>query len=183
MFKVFGIMRQLHELLWYLSEALTLQAASPLHGELALALDQTERLTHNSPDALLELDVAAHRRDVNILLLRTSRRRRAQTGRRQLDHSGADLIGKDLRGADLRGANLRGAYLIGADLRGADLRMADLIGVDFRGADLRGADLRESIFLIQPQLDSAKGDLDTALPPSVTRPTHWTASATPRPTP
>ena len=74
------IMRQLHELLWYLTEALTLQPARPLHRELAVALDETERLTRYSPDALMELDVAAHRRDVDALLLRTSELVRAETG-------------------------------------------------------------------------------------------------------
>ncbi len=178
MFEVFTIMRQLHELLWYLTEALTLQPARPLHGELSLALDATERLTHHSPDSLMELDVAAHRRDVNALLLRASELVRAEVRHQKKDRRGADLIGADLKGADLkgadlRGANLRGAYLIGADLRGANLRVADLIGADFRDADLRGADLTESIFLIQSQLDAAKGDTDTKLPPSLTRPTHW----------
>jgi hypothetical protein len=85
------------------------------------------------------------------------------------------LIGADLQGADLRGASPRGAYLIGADLRAADLRMADVIGADFRGADIRGADLTGSIFLIQSQLDAAKGDAGTRLPPPLTRPTHWSA--------
>jgi uncharacterized protein YjbI with pentapeptide repeats len=173
MFEVFPIVRDLHELLWYLTEALTLQPARPLHGELRLALSETERLTHGSPDALLQLDVAAHRRDVNALLLRTSSLVRAQVRRKKKDHRGADLIGANLKGADLRGANLRGAYLIGADLRGADLRMADLLGADFRDADLRGADLTESLFLIQSQLDAAKGDTETKVPPSLTRPTHW----------
>jgi uncharacterized protein YjbI with pentapeptide repeats len=173
MFEVLTIMRQLHELLWYLTEALTLQPARSLHGQLGLALDETERLTHSSPDALMELDVAAHRRDINALLLRTSELVRAGARRRPIDRRGADLVGKDLRGADLRGANLRGAYLIGADLTGADLRMADLIGADFRGADISGADLTGSIFLTQSQLQAAKGDLDTRLPPSLTHPTHW----------
>lgn len=173
MFKVFTVMRQLHELLWYLTEALTLQPARPLHGELSLALDETERLTHHSPDALMKLDVAAHRGEVNALLLRTSELARAEVQHQKKERRGADLIGADLRGADLRGANLRGAYLIGADLRGADMRVADLIGADFRDADLRGADLTGSIFLIQSQLDAAKGNTDTKLPPSVTRPTHW----------
>ena len=72
MFEVFTIMRQLHELLWYLTEALTLHPPRPLHGELSLALDETERLTDNGPDALMALDVTAHRRNVNALLLRTS---------------------------------------------------------------------------------------------------------------
>jgi len=173
MFEVFPIMRDLHELLWYLTEALTLQSAHPLHGELSLALSETERLTHNSPDALMELDVAAHRRNVNALLLRTSELVRAEVRHKKKDHRGADLIGAKLKGADLRGANLRGAYLIGADLRGADLRMADLLGADFRDADLRGTDLTGSIFLIQSQLDAAKGDTETKLPPSLTRPKHW----------
>jgi hypothetical protein len=69
MFAVFPIMRQLHELLWYLTEALSLQLAHPLHGELSLALEETERLTRGGPDSLLKLDVAAHRRDVNALRL------------------------------------------------------------------------------------------------------------------
>jgi len=172
MFDVFPIMRQLHELLWYLTEALALQPARPIHGELQLALDETERLTHGSPGALRELDVAAHRREVNALLRRASELVRAKVTR-QKDHRGADLIGANLKGTDLRGANLRGAYLIGADLRNADLRVADLTGADLRNADLSGADLTDSLFLTQSQLSSAKGDTVTKLPPSLTRPTHW----------
>jgi len=173
MFEVFPIMRTLHELLWYLTEALRLPSAHPLHDELSLALWETERLTHYSPDALLGLDVAAHQRDVNILLVRASELVRAEVRHKKKELRGADLIGAKLKDADLRGANLRGAYLIGTDLRGADLRGADLIGADFRDADLRGADLTGSLFLIQSQLDAAKGDSETKLPPSLTRPKHW----------
>ena len=173
MFDVFGIVRQLHELLWYLTEALTLPAARPLHGELRAALQQTERLAGGSPDALAALDVSAHRRDVNALLLRASELARAGAGLTGVDHRGADLTGKDLRGADLAGASLRGVCLIGADLSGADLRGADLTGADLRGADLSGADLTGSIFLTQSQLDAAKGDPGTKLPPSLAYPAHW----------
>jgi uncharacterized protein YjbI with pentapeptide repeats len=176
MFEVFPIMRALHELLWYLSDALTLPPARPLRAELARALEETERLTHNNPEALLGLDVEAHRRDVNALLLRTSELVRAETPHKDRDFRGADLIGADLKGADLRGASLRGAYLIGADLRGADLRLADLIGADLRDADLGGADLTGSIFLIQSQLDAAKGDAATKVPDALTRPTHWSSA-------
>ena len=173
MFEAFTIMRQLHELLWYLTEALTLRSARPLRGELRHALDETERLTHHTPEALIELDVAALRRGVTALLLRTSELVRGRVRRQRIDRGGADLTGADLRGADLRGANLRGAYLLGADLRGADLRVADLLGADCRAADLRGADLTGSIFLTQSQLDAARGNADTRLPHSITRPTHW----------
>ena len=72
MYEVFPIVRALHELLWYLTEALTLPAAAAIHGELRLALEETERLAGKTPDALLGLDVAAHRDKVNALLIRTS---------------------------------------------------------------------------------------------------------------
>lgn len=172
MFQVFPVMRDLHELLWYLREALTFDAAHALRPDLSQVLAETERLTDQSPNALVKLDVEAHRRVVNALLLAASELVRAGVPRPK-DHRGADLIGADLQGADLSGASLRGAYLIGADLRGADLRMADLIGADLRGADIRGADLTGSIYLIQSQLDAAKGDHSTTLSTSFTRPEHW----------
>lgn len=174
MFQVFPVMRQLHELLWYLTEALTLQAARPLHGKIRRALDTTERLTHVAPDAFADLDVAGHRDDVAALLLRTSELVRATVPRKKKrNHRGADLIGARLKGADLQGADLRGAYLIAADLTGADLRLADLIGADFRDAELSGADLTGSLFLTQAQLNAARGDAATKLPPSLSPPTHW----------
>ncbi len=172
MFAVFPIMRQLHELLWYLTEARALDAARPIHAELDAAHDETARLTNTGPDQLLTLDVATHRHRVNELLLQVSELVRAPFPRRR-EHRGADLIGANLANADLRGANLRGAYLIGVDLRGADLRLADVIGADFRDADLRGADLTGSVFLIQSQLEAAKGDATTTLPPALARPAHW----------
>jgi uncharacterized protein YjbI with pentapeptide repeats len=173
MIAVFPIVRALHELLWYLTEALALPPALPLHGELRRAVEETQRLTLASPEALLALDLAAHGRHVNALLLRASELVRAQTRRKNRDLSGADLVQAKLKGADLRGANVRGVCLIQADLRGADLRLADLIGADLRDADLSGADLTGSIFLIQSQLDAARGDAATKVPSSLTRPAHW----------
>jgi uncharacterized protein YjbI with pentapeptide repeats len=201
MFEALPIMRQLHELLWYLTEALSLQATEPIHDQLRAKLDATERLTESGPDDLLQVDVAAHRREVNELLRRTSELVRASrqnsprkkatgknatgknatgknaTGKKAMgqkkDRRGADLIGAKLRGADLQAANLRGAYLIGADLCGADLRLADFIGADLRDADLSGADLTGSLFLTQSQVNAAKGDAATKLPPALLRPSHW----------
>ncbi|MEV7388832.1 pentapeptide repeat-containing protein [Streptomyces sp. NPDC091215] len=177
MLDVFPVVRQLHELLWYLTEALGLAAARPVHTELGELLERTEELTLGSPDELAVLDVAAHRQEVNVLLLRTSELARAGVRGRKKDRRGADLIGAGLRGADLRGASLRGAYLIAADLTGADLRDADLIGADLRDADLTDADLTGAFFLTQPQLDAARGSAGTRLPASVTHPVHWTAAA------
>jgi uncharacterized protein YjbI with pentapeptide repeats len=172
MFASFTVMRQLHELLWYLTEARALRAAEPLHDELDEALDNVDRLTRSDADALIGLDVGALREEVSHLLRRASELARGHA-RLDAELSGADLIGKDLGRADLRAASLRNAYLIGANLRDADLRTADVLGADFRGADLSGADLSTSIFLIQAQVDAARGDSATRLPPALSRPGHW----------
>ncbi|MER7547537.1 pentapeptide repeat-containing protein [Spirillospora sp. NPDC127506] len=173
MFRVFPVMRRLHELLRYLDEALAMPAAGPVRDELRHAYDDVERLTLGGPGELAEVDVPAVREAVNALLLRASELARAGVPGPKPNRRGADLIGARLAGADLRGACLRGAYLIAADLRGADLRSADLIGADLRGADLRGADLTGCLFLTQGQLDSARGDAGTRLPDAVGRPAHW----------
>lgn len=173
MFAVFARMRQLHELLWYLTEALALGPARPLRAELRQAIGDTERLTRRTAAELAGLDLTGHRREAAALLRRASELARANAGPGQADRSGADLIGHNLSGADLRGASLRGACLAGADLSGADLRLADFTGADLRGGDLSGTDLSASIFLTQAQLDAASGDQRTRLPASLSRPAHW----------
>ncbi|MGY1620511.1 pentapeptide repeat-containing protein [Geodermatophilus sp. SYSU D00691] len=170
-FAVFAVVRQLHELLALLAEALVLDAARTLHVELRAAYEEVDALTRGSAEELERCDVGAVRAGVGELLLRTSELARA--GLRGREHRGADLMGRRLRRADLRGADLRGAYLIGADLRDADLRAADLVGADLRGADLRGTDLTGALFLTQAQLDSARGDASTRLPGHLRRPLHW----------
>ena len=155
MFAALPIVRQLHELMWYLSEARKLDEARRLHPKLSAALAETDRLAAGSPEELRRLDLDAYRRKVNPLLQRASELARARAGGRRADHRGANLIGRRMRGADLRGASFRGALLIGADLRDADLRRADFTGADLRGADLRGADLTDAIFLTESQLRAA----------------------------
>ncbi|WP_261720209.1 pentapeptide repeat-containing protein [Streptomyces sp. FZ201] len=175
MFDVFPAVRQLHELLWYLTQALTLPAARPVHADLRRLLRATEDLAAGTPDELSALDVGPHRQQVGELLLRASELTRAGLRGRRKDRRGADLMGARLKGADLRGISLRGTCLIAADLTGADLRGADLLGADLRDADLTDADLTDALFLTQPQVNAARGSAGTGLPGSLERPAHWDA--------
>lgn len=166
-FAVFPVMRDLHELLWYLTEAADRVPA--MRAELEAARDETDDLARGVTSTT---DVGPHRERVDALLLRAS----AVVRGRGPEHRGADLVGRDLSTKDLRRANLRGAYLIGANLAGADLRLADLIGADLRAANLRGADLSTALFLTQFQVNAAAGDAATRLPGALTRPAHYSGS-------
>jgi hypothetical protein len=173
LFDAFAVMRRLHELLWYLADALGRPAAAPLRTELIAAHDATERLAAANADELLAADHDAHHRSAEALLDRAAQLVRAQAPSDGRALAGADLIEADLRGADLRGADLRGAYLIGASLQGADLGAADVMGADLRGADVRAARLEEALYLTQSQVGAAAGDGRTRLPAAVVRPQHW----------
>jgi uncharacterized protein YjbI with pentapeptide repeats len=176
MFRAFAVMRHLHEMLWYLDDALGRPSAAAVHADLAALVEAIRDLTAADAAAVIALDVDTLRIGVNGLLLQASVMVRAAGGGAGPDHRRADLAGARLPGAALARADLRGALLIGADLRDADLHEADLIGADLRAADLRGADLRGALFLTQPQVTSARGDGRTALPNRVDRPSHWPGS-------
>jgi hypothetical protein len=167
MFAAFERMRDLHELLWYLTDALARPATAALHDGLRAAIADTERLATTGPTLAR---TEAQRTTVDEWLTKASAVVRGK-GR---NLRGADLAGHDLAGADLRGAHLRGALLIGADLTGADLADADVIGADLRGARVGGADLATTLYLTQFQVNAARGDARTALPATLDRPPHWT---------
>jgi len=176
MFDVFPIMQQLHEMLAYLYEALRREEARDIFTDLQDAVQITEAFTNQDPASILELNVPEHRAVINKLLLKTSEAVRAKVKKTKNQHkidSKSDFIGAKLVGANLKGSNLRGALLIAADLREADMRFADLIGADLRDADLSGANLTGCIFLTQAQINSARGDFHTKLPPSIKVPEHW----------
>jgi hypothetical protein len=173
MAEVFPQVRLLHEVLRYLVEARTLPRTETLRESLDAAIAETDQLAALPYAELRHVDAEAHRAAMAPLLLRASELAREVAAHERADHRGADLVGAAWSGRDLRGASLRGAVLVGADLRGADLRGADLIGADLRGADVRGADLRGALFVVQQQLEAARGDASTRLPAALARPSHW----------
>jgi Pentapeptide repeats (8 copies) len=175
MFAAFAVVRDLHELMWYLADAAARPETAALHDDIVRAYDSTGRLASRHVDELLDIDVVAHRHQVDAHLTAASVAVRAAHGPGP-DMAHADLAGKRLR--DLRGAHLRGTWLMGADLRAADLRGADVIGADLRGADVSGADLTDTLYLTQLQVSAARGDESTRIPATLDRPRHWRTRST-----
>lgn len=166
MFDVFGVMRQLHEMLALLEEAASRGTAA----DLADVTGLVSAATAGTPEQVLTTDVPALRTVVGNALRHVSAEVRRPAG---ASLSGNDLVGKDLRRRDLRRADLRGALLMAADLRHVDLTDADLLGADLRDAAVVGADLSRALFLVQPQVNAMRGDAETKLPQGLARPAHW----------
>jgi hypothetical protein len=179
MFPAFKVVRQLHEMLWYLAEATARTFDPDTSQHLGRLRTSIESAVSGDVHQLLRLDLTDLHAQVRSALMDVSEEVRASylaTGDDHLEAAlfpGADLMGKKLRSRSLCGANLRSTYLIAADLRDCDLSGADLLGADFRDARLEGADLSRALFLTQAQLNAAKGGLSTKLPADLSSPTHW----------
>jgi uncharacterized protein YjbI with pentapeptide repeats len=179
MFSVFAVVRQLHEMLWYLAEAEARATAPDSVDEVTGLARRIDRLFDGTPTEVLAVDADGLRAEVRQTLMTISEEARAGylAGHRDDTagdlHPGADLVGRDLRARALCGADLRGALVIAADLRGRDLAGVDLLGADLRDARLEGADLTGALFLTQAQVNAARGDAHTTLPGHIARPGHW----------
>lgn len=177
MFETFPVVRRLHELLWYLDEAIALIEPTRDASLWRDAFARIKQLSDGMPEMLADLDVDAEYDAARGLLVEASAIARGTvrpwTGRGRAPEPGSDLMGARLAGADLQGRTLRGSIAIAADLSNARLHRCDLLGVDFRDADLRGADLDGAIYLTQMQVNAARGDSSTVLPAGFERPTHW----------
>jgi hypothetical protein len=147
MFATFARLRDLHELLALLDDALR---HGVLTDDLTGVRARVTELAAGDGAAIQRVDPFALRDEVEPLLQAVSR----AVGAR----------------------DLRGARLVGADLRDTDLGRADLLGADLRYARLDGADLRAVLFLTQPQVNAAQGTATTLLPEGLRTPAHWTAT-------
>ena len=167
MLSAYETVRQLHELLWYVADALSRSSAAPVHGALAQAGSAIEAAVAGGPSSIEATDPATHRATVAPLLRHASALTRAavpsaagrpgpdgrhpdrasqahQRADRNAGHdlSEGDLAQRDLSGPEPAGPELAGHDLAGHDLAGRDLGRADLSTASLIGADLRGAGLQ-----------------------------------------
>jgi uncharacterized protein YjbI with pentapeptide repeats len=173
MFNVFLVMRQLHEMLWYLSMVYSIEKEDTLRSISNALIQETIEITLLEPEALLILDLDSHREKVNEVLRKASNQIRSRFAGSDNKILSKNYIGKSLKNVNLRGADLSGVLLIAADLSNNDLSGVNLIGADMRDTNIKGANLANSIFLTQQQVNTANGDVNTKLPYSLTIPEYW----------
>lgn len=181
MFEVFVIMRQLHEMLWYLGDALTFVSNKNIKDQLNSRIQEIEQLTKLDANSIMNIDIEKYRTKVNSILRIANEIVKDKIAQYKINNSkdkknlklGYDFIGTNLTDANLIDANFAGALLIASNMKNTDLKGANLIGADLRDADIRGANLEDAIFLTQSQINTAKGDYKTRLPKSLARPVYW----------
>jgi hypothetical protein len=172
-FEVFIKVFNLQQILWFLSEILTLMPAKALWEKSYIYMNQLDFLIQSSPKDILNFDLGEFRENVNPLLKDTG-----EIIKREVFYTNGiikkkDFIGHNFKKARLDGYNFSSSLLIAANLEGCSLTGSNFIGADLRDTNIKNADLRESIFLTQGQINAAKGNQNTCIPKHLIKPLSW----------
>jgi len=169
-FQVFMIVFQLHQMAWYLLEALSLVTDEPLNADIDELIIKNKQIAACAPEEILRIDMAEYRARVNQVLKQVSR---SITTVSSYAAESKDFFGKNFKQANLDGRDFSMALMIAANLEGCSLKGTNFLGADLRDANIKETDLRSCVFLSQMQINSAKGNSNTKLPAKLTRPSNW----------
>ncbi len=122
MFAVFLIVFQLHQMLWYLVEAATINSEEESAPEIEALILENVQMTQISPDEILALDLEKYRSRVNEILKEISAR---IAGKKSEQERTTGYIGKNFKRANLEGQDFHMALLIASNLEGCSLRGAN----------------------------------------------------------
>lgn len=167
-YEVFLIVHQLHQMLWYLAQALGVTTDDKLANEIGLLIQENEQITSQGPGILQSYDLEGYRTKVN-KILRTLTEKQAKGSNEQ----NKNYFGKNLKGKNLEGKDFSRALMIASNLEHCNLRGANFLGADMRDMNLKNANLSESLFLTQMQINSAKGNKMTNIPSYLVHPSTW----------
>lgn len=173
MYKVFLIVWQLHQMLWYLIEASSLVSNSDIKNDIDALITENENVTKLSPDEILNFDIDKYKTKINNILRNVTKEVSNANNTKSNDKKTVDFIGKNFKKQNLDGRDLSMTLLIAANLEGCSLNGTNFLGADLRDANIKNTDLSKSIFLTQGQINSAIGNKNTILPSYLSLPISW----------
>lgn len=173
MYKVFLIVWQLHQMLWYLIEASSLVSNSDIKNDIDALITENENVTKLSPDEILNFDIDKYKTKINNILRNVTKEVSNAHNTKSNDKKTVDFIGKNFKKQNLDGRDLSMTLLIAANLEGCSLNGTNFLGADLRDANIKNTDLSKSIFLTQGQINSAIGNKNTILPSYLSLPISW----------
>lgn len=171
-FKVFLVVYQFHQILWYLLDAYAVANAEELKKEINELILENTSITKGTPQEILNFDLEDYRSRVNAVLKKSIENLKRQWGSGKIKNKG-NLFGKSFKGKNLDGEDFSMCMLIATNLEGCSLNGANFLGADMRDTNLKNADLSGSIFLTQGQINSARGNSSTRLPAKLVVPASW----------
>ena len=171
-FDVFIIVFQLYQIRYFLEESILVISAKELWSDIQKLINENEAICNATPQSIINFDIESYRNRVNIILKQVS-----ASIVKCFENSGnskvADFLGRSFKKRDMSGLDLSMKLLIATNFDSCIFDGTIFLGADTRDTNFSNADLRESVFLTQGQINSAKGNRNTKLPKHLDYPVHW----------
>jgi hypothetical protein len=169
-FRVFMKVFQLHQIAWYLLEALSFVKEEGLKADIDALIAENIQMTAGAAAEILAIDIAYYKVRVDQILKKVSDQVAADSSD---GTAHKDYFGKNFKGANLDGRDFSMALMIAANLKGCSLKKTNFLGADMRDANIKDTDLSGCVFLTQMQINGAQGNAKTRLPANLRRPASW----------
>lgn len=171
-FDVFVIISQLYQIRYFLEESKIIITAKELWSDIQSLIDENEDLCNSTPHTILDIDIEMYRSKVNNILKKVCGC--ITNCFKNSDNKGlTEFLGKNFKKRDMSGLDLSTKLLIAANFDSCIFNGTIFLGADTRDTNFSNADLREAVFLTQGHINSAKGNLNTKLPPHLDYPVTW----------
>lgn len=174
-FSAFLTVMQLHHSLWYLAEATTLCLPKTEKEQLELLLIEGKKLAEQPIEVLQNRNIKPFQNKTNHLLKIISQEIRMKFCSDNKTVYSQNYMGKSLKRRNFTGQDFSMSLLIAASLEQSNLYGVNFLGADMRDTDIKNTDLSHSLFLSQMQINSARGNKMTVLPPYLSKPSIWDA--------
>lgn len=170
-FDVFVIIFQLYQIRYFLEESRIVIPAKELWSDIENLIDENEILCNSTKQSILDIDIDSYRNKVNILLKQVCAS--IITSFKHNNKKLTEFSGRSFKKRDMSGLDLSMKLLIATNFDSCIFDGTIFLGADTRDTNFSNADLRESVFLTQGQINSAKGNRSTKLPKHLDYPVTW----------
>lgn len=167
-YKMFLIITQLHQMSWYLIEAIQLNLSPEFNKEILVLIQENEDIVKQEASELLKYDLSDYRERTNQVLKRV-----CEEISKIPNEKNKVFFGKNFKGKNLDKNDFSMSLMIAANLENCSLKRTNFLGADLRDTNIKNTDLSEALFLTQMQINSAKGNTATKLPCGLVRPSNW----------
>jgi uncharacterized protein YjbI with pentapeptide repeats len=171
-FDVFLVTFQVHQILYFLTEAKTIIPARELWNHLNVLIKEGSDICKASPHVILSFNIDEYRKQVNECLRKVSNIIMLNYNHNKEEYK-KSFIGRKYKDKNFNGMDFTMSLLISTNFEGCSFNGANFLGADTRDTNFSSADLSEAVFLTQGQVNSAQGNSDTKLPGNLCRPITW----------
>lgn len=175
-FQSFCIIMRIQQTLWYLSQCLCLRTSQSEKEQAKSLLHEGSTLIDKPFEVLENLHPQPFYKKANEYLKHIWELQKSNHPNMS-NQSIKNYMGKQFQNKNLIGRDFSMALLIAANLEQASLYGANLLGADMRDTNICNTDLSQCLFLTQMQINTAKGNHNTILPPFLHKPKHWNNNA------